>query len=202
MPDLIESLRPLFEPKHVAIIGASRTPGKRGHTVTRNLMRCGFAGRITPINPATVEVEGLACYSSVAELTEQIDCAFVALPAEKAIEAVRQCGLAGVPAVVVGANGFSEAGTEEGAERESKLFTIVQSYGMRLLGPNTNGIFNSRARFSLGYNHSHGEPMPAGAISIASHSSAMFDGIGGRCKRIARPFEPPRRPGTRLRRAV
>ena len=183
MPDLIESLRPLFEPKHVAIIGASRTPGKRGHTVTRNLMRCGFGGRITPINPATVEVEGLACYSSVAELTEQIDCAFVALPAEKAIEAVRQCGLAGVPAVVVGANGFSEAGTEAGAERESKLFTIVQSYGMRLLGPNTNGIFNSRARFSLGYNHSHGEPMPAGAISIASHSSAMFDGIAGRLRK-------------------
>ncbi|MEA2911173.1 MAG: hypothetical protein QOJ15_3254 [Bradyrhizobium sp.] len=183
MPDLIESLRPLFEPKHVAIIGASRTPGKRGHTVTRNLMRCGFRGRITPINPATVEVEGLACYSSIGELTEKVDCAFVALPADKTVEAVRQCGLAGVSAVVVGSNGFGETGKEEGADREGKLFTIVQSYGMRLLGPNTNGIFNSSTRLSLGYNHSHGEPMPAGAISIASHSSAMFDAIAGRLRK-------------------
>jgi acyl-CoA synthetase (NDP forming) len=183
MPDLIVSLRPLFEPRHVAVIGASRTPGKRGHTVTRNLMRCGFRGRITPINPATVEVEGLACYGSIGELIEPVDCAFIALPAEQAIEAVRQCGLAGVPAVIVGSNGFGETGTEEGAEREAKLFTIVQSYGMRLLGPNTNGIFNSNGRLSLGYNHSHGEPMPAGAISIASHSGAMFDGIAGRLRK-------------------
>src|SRR5258707_3334031 len=130
-----------------------------------------------------MRVERLAWYSSVDELTVQIECAFVALPAEKAIEAFRQCGLAGVPRVVVGANGFSEAGTEEGAERESKLFTIVQSYGMRLLGTNTNGIFNSSTRLSLGYNHSHGEPMPAGAISIASHSSAMFDAIAGRLRK-------------------
>ena len=106
MPDLIESMRPLFEPRHVAVIGASRTPGKPGHTVTRNLVRCGFRGRITPINPATVEVEGLACYGSIAELTERVDCAFVSLPADKAIEAVRQWQytptlLNGVPVPVI-----------------------------------------------------------------------------------------------------
>src|SRR5205085_6392508 len=114
MPDLIESMRPMFEPQHVAVIGASRTAGKLGRTVTRNLVRTGFRGRITPINPAAVEVEGLSCYSTIAELTERVDCAFVALPAEKAVEAVRQCGLAGVQAVVIGSHGLAETGTEEG----------------------------------------------------------------------------------------
>jgi acetate---CoA ligase (ADP-forming) len=183
MPDLFESLRPLFEPRHVAIIGASRTPGKHGHTVTRNLVRCGFPGRISPINPATVEVEGLACNTTIAELSEPVDCAFVALPAEQAIEAVRQCGLAGVPTVVVGSSGFAESGTQEGAEREAKLFSILRSYGLRLVGPNTNGIFNASGRYSLGYNHSHGEPFLAGTISIASHSATMFDGIASRLRK-------------------
>ena len=102
MSDLLQSLRPLFEPRHVAIIGASRTPGKRGHTVTRNLLRCGFAGRISPINPGVEEVEGLPCYSSIAAVPEPVDCAFLALPAEQSLDAARQCAAAGVRAIAVG----------------------------------------------------------------------------------------------------
>jgi acyl-CoA synthetase (NDP forming) len=182
MVDLISALQPLFEPRHVAVIGASRTPGKRGHTVTRNLIRCGFPGRISPVNPAGEAVEGLPCYPSIAALPERADCAFVALPAPQSVEAVRQCAAAGVRAVVVGSNGFAETGTSEGAEREAELTAIARAHGLRMVGPNTNGIFNANARFSLGYNHSHSEPMLPGVISVASHSGAMFDGIAGRLR--------------------
>jgi acyl-CoA synthetase (NDP forming) len=183
MVDLIESLRPLFEPRHVAVIGASRTPGKRGHTVTRNLLRCGFPGRISPINPAGEDVEGLPCFPSIGALPERADCAFIALPAQQSVEAVRQCAAAGVRAVVVGSNGFAESGTSEGSQREAELTAIARAHGLRVIGPNTNGIFNANAKFSLGYNHSHSEPILPGAISVASHSGAMFDGIAGRLRK-------------------
>jgi len=183
MSDLLQSLRPLFEPRHVAIIGASRTPGKRGHTVTRNLIRGGFPGRISPINPGVDAVEGLRCYDSIGAVPEPVDCAFLALPAEQSLEAARQCAAAGVRSIVVGSNGFAETGTEEGRAREAELTALARACGMRVIGPNTNGILNAAARFSLGYNHSHGEPLLAGRISIVSHSGAMFDGVAGRLRR-------------------
>jgi acyl-CoA synthetase (NDP forming) len=151
--------------------------------VTRNLIRCGFEGRIFPINPSGEDIEGLRCYRTIAELPEAPDCAFVALPAEQSVEAVRQCATAGVRAVVVGSNGFAETGEREGIERESALAAITRAHGLALIGPNTNGIFNANAKFSLGYNHSHSEPILPGTISVASHSGAMFDGIAGRLRK-------------------
>jgi acetate---CoA ligase (ADP-forming) len=183
MAGLQDSLRPLFAPRHIAVVGASRTPGKRGHTVTRNLIRCGFEGRIFPVNPSGEDIEGLRCYRTIAELPETPDCAFIALPAEQSVEAVRQCATAGVQAVVVGSNGFAETGEREGIEREAALTAMARTHGLALIGPNTNGIFNANAKVSLGYNHSHSEPILPGTISIASHSGAMFDGIAGRLRK-------------------
>src|SRR5216684_802741 len=65
---LREALQPLFGPAHVAVIGASSTPGKQGNTAIRYLERCGFPGRISPVNPAGGEVEGLTCYRSIKEV--------------------------------------------------------------------------------------------------------------------------------------
>ena len=180
MADLIESLRPLFEPRHVAIIGASRTPGKRGHTVTRNLLRCGFPGRISPVNPAGEDVEGLTCFPSIGALPERADAASRARRSNR-----RKHGpcRGRVRAVVVGSNGFAESGTSEGSQREAELTAIARAHGLRVIGPNTNGILNANASFSLGYNHSHSEPILPGTISVASHSGAMFDGIAGRLRK-------------------
>jgi acyl-CoA synthetase (NDP forming) len=183
MAGVQDILGPLFAPRHVAVIGASRTPGKRGHTVTRNLIRCGFEGRIFPVNPSGEDIEGLRCYPAIAVLPEAPDCAFIALPAGQSVEAVRQCATAGVRAVVVGSNGFAETGEREGIEREAELAAIARAHGLALIGPNTNGIFNANAKFSLGYNHSHSEPILPGTISVASHSGAMFDGIAGRLRK-------------------
>ena len=71
------ALRALLEPRAVAVIGASRTPGKLGHAVVANLIRAGFTGRIFPINPAGGEIDGRACLRAIAELPDEVDCAML-----------------------------------------------------------------------------------------------------------------------------
>ena len=173
-------LSPLFAPESVAVIGASQTAGKNGNTVLRNLVRGRFPGRIIPVNPSGGEVEGLPIYRSLADYGGPVDCAMVMVPAQASVEAVRECAAAGVKAVIIGASGFAEEGTEEGRRWQAELSRIAQESGMRLLGPNTNGLYNAAASLSLGYNTAHGESLPRAPISILSHSGALFGGIA-RC---------------------
>ena len=110
------ALRALFAPRHVAVIGASRTPGKIGHSVVHNLIKGGFAGRIFPINAAGGEVEGLACLRSAAELPDAVDCAMLVVPAKETVEAIRACADKGVRSAIIGAVGFAETGTAQGRQ--------------------------------------------------------------------------------------
>jgi acyl-CoA synthetase (NDP forming) len=175
--DPVESLRPLLQPKSIAIVGASRTPGKSGHMVVQNLVRAGFPGRIYPVNPSANEIEGLTCYASIAALPEPPDCAMLVIPAAEMVAAARQCADAGVRTVVVAASGFAETGEIEDIERQASLAEIARSSGMRMLGPNTNGILNTVDRMQLGYNSEYREQIPSGNISMISHSGALFSGI-------------------------
>jgi acyl-CoA synthetase (NDP forming) len=171
------ALTHLFEPRHVAIVGASRTPGKIGNVVVRYLVGGGFRGRILPVNPGGGDIDGIACVRSIADLPEPADCAFLVVPASNAVEAVRACAARGVKSVIVGASGFAEAGTDEGRARQQEIVALARAANMRVLGPNTNGIYNKGAHLSLGYNSAHGYAMPLGAISIISHSGALMSGF-------------------------
>lgn len=182
--DPLQSLRPLFQPNSIAIVGASRTPGKSGHSVVRNLVNGGFRGRIFPVNPAGGEIEGLRCYPSVAALPERADCAMLVIPAGDMVEAVRQCAGAGVRTVIVGASGFAETGASEDKQRQTELAEIARKAGMRMLGPNTNGILNTVDRMLLGYNSEYKERFEPGTISMVSHSGALFGGIARSLRRF------------------
>jgi acetate---CoA ligase (ADP-forming) len=181
---LRESLRPLFQPEHVAVIGASSTPDKHGNIAMRYLVRAGYRGRISPVNPNGGEVEGFACYTSIKDVPGPVDCAFLVVPAGAAIHAVRACADAGVRSAIVGANGFAELGTDEGRARQAELTAIARASGMRIVGPNTNGILNATDRLSLGYNTSHGDPLYPGPVSIAAHSGALFNSVAPRLRRF------------------
>jgi len=170
------SFRALFEPRHVMVVGASRTPGKIGHTVVHNLLRGGFLGRISPINPAGGDIEGVPCFRSIDEVSEAADCALLIVPAEASVDAIRRCANKGVKTAIIGATGFAEAGTAEGRRRQADVLAFARQAGMRLVGPNTNGIYNKHASLSLGYNSTHGEILPLGSVSIISHSGALFGG--------------------------
>ena len=129
------ALRALLEPRHVAVIGASRTPGKIGHAVVRNLIKGGFAGRIFPINAAGGEVEGLACLRSAAELPDTVDCAMLVVPAKETVEAIRACVERGVRSAIIGAIGFAETGTTEGVARQTEVAMLAREYfGPRIMG--------------------------------------------------------------------
>lgn len=174
------SLTPLFEPRHIAVIGASRTPGKHGNTVVRNLINWGYRGQIFPINPSGEEIEGLPCYGTIGDAPEPADCAFLVIPASAAVDAVRQCAEAGVRSIVIAATGFAETGNDKGRQRQDEIAAIALDHGIRVLGPNTNGFLNAGNGVSLGYNTSHAEIAAAGSIAIASHSGALFNAIARR----------------------
>jgi acyl-CoA synthetase (NDP forming) len=178
--DLIASLDPLFRPSATAVIGASRTAGKQGNTAIRYLQQCGYGGRIFPVNPSGGDVEGITCYRSISDVPEQVDCALLVIPAGAVPAAIEECAASGVRSAIIGSNGFAEMGSDEGRARQARLVEIVQKTGIRLLGPNTNGIWNATDHFSLGYNTSHGDQMVDGGVSIVAHSGALFNSIAPR----------------------
>lgn len=178
------TLKALFEPEHVAVIGASRTPTKHSHRVVTGLLSHGFPGRISLINPSGGDIAGLPCVDSIGDVAGHVDCAMLAIPAERIVEAVRDCAAAGVSTVIVAAVGFAEMGTDEGRRRQDEILSIARMHNLRLFGPNTNGIFNASHHFSFGSNTSHGEPMEPGVISVVSHSGALFNHFARRLRQL------------------
>jgi acyl-CoA synthetase (NDP forming) len=151
MPDAIPtriSIRDILKPGAVAIIGASRDPAKRGYRAIEALFRQGFEGRIAPINPKETEILGLPCYPNLAAVPYAIDTALVCTPARAAPMVVTECGQKGVKGAVLLAGGFGEA-SAEGAELEARTIEAGKRSGVRLIGPNTNGIFDAHTGLNL-----------------------------------------------------
>ncbi len=130
-----------FYAKSIAVIGASREPGKIGHEILKSLIDSNFKGKIYPINPKYNEILNLKCYSSVLEVPDEIDLAVLAIPAKIVPRIIEECGKKRVKAIVVVSGGFKETGVE-GEVLQEKLVSIARKYGMRIIGPNCIGIYN------------------------------------------------------------
>jgi len=174
------SLDAFFRPRAVAVIGASSTPGKLGHTVVRNLIDGGFSGAIYAVNPSGADIAGAKSVATLGAIGTVVDLAFLAVPAARAHAAIRDCAAHGVRAVVIGASGFAELGTQEGRALQDAIAATAAGRSMRIIGPNTNGLMSVHDALSLGYNASHGERIRPGTVSVLSHSGALFDGIAKR----------------------
>ena len=183
MPDLTgthHALHALFHPRAVAVIGASDDTTKHGFIVLNNVRATGFRGGIYGISRRLTDVDGIACCPDLAAVPEQVDVAFLAIPAEAAVQAVHDCARAGLKAVIVGSAGYAEGLDAAGAERQVELSRIARDAGIRVVGPNCNGIYNAHLPVSIGFNTSHAKRQPAGGVSIFSHSGALFDAMAGR----------------------
>jgi acetate---CoA ligase (ADP-forming) len=134
-------LAAVFEPKSVAVIGASADPNKRGHQVLVALRESGFKGAVFPVNPRGGEIMGSRVYPSVQDLPETPELALICVPAGRVPDAVDRCGSRGVSAAVVLAVGFGESG-EEGEALATQLKAVTRRHGIRVVGPNTSGILN------------------------------------------------------------
>jgi len=137
--DSLASLEAIFKPKSVAVIGASTAPGKLGHDILVNLINGGFAGPIYPINPKAEEILGLPVYKSIGETPGAPELAVVVIPARIVAGTLEQCAAAGVKAAVVITGGFAEAG-EEGERLQEELAQVVRRTGLRVIGPNCQGV--------------------------------------------------------------
>jgi acetyltransferase len=166
-----EVITGLLRPKGIAIVGASATPGKIGHTVVKNLIESGYKGGIYPVNPSTDEILGLKAYKSVLDIPDPVDAAAITIPAKYVLEAAKECGEKGVKGLIVITSGFSEVGD---VELENQLVEIAHDYGMRVLGPNVVGTLSN----SDDMNASFAPFLPLeGSASLVSQSGALLIAI-------------------------
>ena len=161
-------LKYLFEPRSVAIVGASKDEFKSGGMFIKRMLEDKFAGQIFPINRKETEIMGLKCYGSVSEIPGEVDLAVLAVPAQVILESTEDCARKKVKFAVVHAVGFSEMGAE-GREFESKVVSAARSGGMRLIGPNCMGIYTSRGRINTIVPH-NALPLDQGRVGFVGQS--------------------------------
>jgi acetyl coenzyme A synthetase (ADP forming)-like protein len=167
----VASLAPLFRPRTVAVVGASRRAGTIGQAVFRNLLGGDFAGTVYPVNPQAPSVAGVRAYPNVAAIPESVDLAIIVVPAVAVLVAARECLDAGVRGLVVISAGFAEVG-EEGRQRQNELLHLCRERGVRLVGPNCLGVLVSDESGSMNATFAPTLP-PAGTVSISSQSGAL-----------------------------
>ncbi|HDK44852.1 MAG TPA: GNAT family N-acetyltransferase, partial [Actinobacteria bacterium] len=165
------SLNPIFYPRSIAVVGASRKEDSIGARLFHNLLSGRFSGPIYPVNPAATYVHSVRAYKSVLDIPDPVDLAFLVVPAPLVIPAVKECAGKGVRGLVVISAGFSEVGPE-GAALERELVETARSAGMRVVGPNCMGLLNTDPRVAVNGQFSPVFP-PAGNVAMASQSGAL-----------------------------
>ncbi len=165
------SLHPFFQPRSVAVIGASRDASSLGYRILDALSAGGFRGPIYAVNPNATRVNSIPAYLSARELPQGTDLAIVAIPRDQVLSAVDDCAVAGVRALVVVTAGFAEADATGRALQES-LLEKARGLGMRVVGPNSMGLLNTDPDVRLNASASPSLP-PSGSVAMSSQSGAL-----------------------------
>lgn len=165
-------LEHVIHPRSIAVIGASRDPAKRGYRAVKSLLADQYQGRIYPVNPRETEILGLPCHASIEAIPEPVDLAIVCTAAATTPAVIEACGRSGVLGAVLLAGGFSEA-SEAGRVLEEDTLAAARRHGLRLIGPNTNGMFSAR----LGCNAIGTLGLPRGTVSILSNSANIMSSL-------------------------
>jgi acetyl coenzyme A synthetase (ADP forming)-like protein len=165
------SLQPIFEPRAVAVIGASRNPESVGHVILRNLLAADPSCPIYPVNPSATAVAGVPAVGRIGDVPSPVDLAVVCVPAARVIQVAEECAAAGVRGMVVITAGFAEA-SAEGAEAQDRLLQICRGAGIRLVGPNCLGILSNRRGAVIDATFAATRPEP-GNVAVSSQSGAL-----------------------------
>lgn len=162
-------LETLFAPKSIAVIGASTTEGSVGWSLTANLFKNGYTGKIYPVNPKTDRLFDVPCYPNIAAVPDAVDTAIIIIPAAAVPGALREAGIKGVRGAIIISAGFKESG-EAGKLLEDEIIAIAKEYDIALLGPNCLGFLHP----AIGLNASFATRMPqSGNIAFFSQSGAL-----------------------------
>jgi len=167
----IDSLKPFFYPRRIAVVGASRTPTGIGHRILESLQKGGFSGTILPVNPHATAIAGLLAFSSLKAIPDPVDLAVIAVPPHTVLSVIDDCAAMRVPAVVLITAGFAETGGS-GTSLEEQLRAKVRQHGIRLIGPNCFGLMNLDPAVRLNATYTPAIP-PTGRVALASESGGM-----------------------------
>lgn len=171
MSDLVEAL---LTPRGVALVGASADPNKNTGRPQRFLASHGYEGAIYPVNPSRDEVQGLRAYKSVADIDGPCDQAFIMVPADYVIDAVRQCGEVGIKVATIYSDGFAETGPE-GQAKQEELLAVAAEAGVRILGPNSMGVICPASHLTLSVNAVlEMADVPVGRMGLVSQSGTIL----------------------------
>src|SRR5690242_5221480 len=178
-----------LDPASIAIVGASDNPHKVGGRPLLYLRRYGYQGAIYPVNPSRSEVQGVRAFAAIADLPEAPELAVVAIAGDEAVHAVEACAARGVKVAVVMTSGFGETGAA-GLAKQDRMLAAARRAGMRLIGPNCQGLANfatgAVANFSTIFHELEGRDGPvaivsqSGANSQAIYTLVMRKGLGVR----------------------
>ncbi len=167
------NLDKIFNPKSIAIIGASDEEGTVGCALMKNFRELGFEGRLYPVNIRKSEVFGLQAYPSVEHLPEVVDLAIIATPARTVPDVVEQCGKAGIKGLIIISAGFKEIGAE-GKALEERITQLKKEYALRIIGPNCLGVIRPSSRLNATFISKMPKP---GNIAFISQSGALGSAI-------------------------
>ena len=163
----------IFNPKSVAVVGASDEEGSVGYALMKNFLESGFEGEVYPVNIRKKEILGVTAYQTVLQLPKTVDLAVIATPAKTVPEVVEQCGKAGIKGLIIISAGFKETGPE-GKALEDKILEIKRKYDLRIIGPNCLGIIRPSIRLNATFINKMPRP---GNIAFISQSGALGTAI-------------------------
>ena len=160
-----------FNPKSVAIIGASATPRKVGHVIYRNFLEGKFNGKVYPVNPGTKELFGNKCFRTVSEIPGSVDLAVIAIPAKFVLKAINDCKKKGIKALIIISSGFKEIGNKK---LEEDVANDIKTNGMRAIGVNCLGVYDAKTGVDTMFLPSYKLERPGkGGIAFISQSGAV-----------------------------
>lgn len=171
----------LFEPRSIAVIGASKNPDKIGYKIVENIIKGGYRGQVYPVNPKGGVLFDLPIHTNIQDINDEVDVAIITIPADSVYEAVRLCAKKGIKYCIIISSGFAEVGNRE---EEEKIVAFARKYGMRILGPNVFGIYVAKSRLNATFGPRNIHPgtiaivTQSGALGIAMIGKSASDNIG------------------------
>ncbi|MCW4052271.1 MAG: bifunctional acetate--CoA ligase family protein/GNAT family N-acetyltransferase [Candidatus Bathyarchaeota archaeon] len=165
----VENLDKIFNPRRIAVVGASNRENSLGAKLLRNMIGVGYNGVVYPVNPFRPTVQGITAYPNIKRIPRQVELAIIATPAHTVPQIIEECGASGVSAAIIVSAGFREAG-EEGKALEKQILEYKNRYKMRIIGPNSLGVMRPRIKLNATFAERTASP---GKIAFISQSAAL-----------------------------
>lgn len=168
------SLSPFFNPRSVAVIGASSKPGKSGHILLQNMLNLGFKGTVYPINPNADIILGSKCYPTILDCPETPELSVIAVPRELVPQAMQQSANRGSRHAIIATGGFTDTNDKLGLALDEEIRQIAAEADMNYMGPNSIGTIDTHSRFITSITPN--EPLPAGPVSFFGQTGLFASG--------------------------